>query len=93
MNVFTDLWAVLTNRLSMARLTEVRQYADRTYLDFINARNERDQLKRDMTFMQAAIRELKSQLPADYEARRKAASDKLGEEAIERIKREQSGLS
>ena len=83
MNILTDLWAVLTNRLSMARLIEAREIADHHYMRRMTAEQECHQLKRDMQIAQAGIRDLKSKLPKDYELVQRAESDKLSETIIE----------
>lgn len=76
-----DLWRVLTGRLSWEMVSNLRGrliWAEQQLEQVVD-------LKRKLGFAEAAIRELQSQLPANWEAQRKAASDSLGEAVIKNM--------
>lgn len=81
-----DLWRVLTGRLSWEQVINFRNQLNDTYRLYIGEKAVAGQLKRDMEHAKAAIAELKSQLPKDWEAQRKDESDKLGEAVINQLK-------
>lgn len=73
-----DLYRVLTGRLSWEMVCNLRRrliWSEQQLEQVVD-------LKRKLSFAEAAIAELKSQLPADWQAQRKAASDSLGEAVI-----------
>lgn len=77
-----DIWRVLTGRLSW----KLQTYWYHTALDWQVEAVQAAQLKRDLSLANAAIAKLKSQLPANYEAQRKAESDALGDRVIADMK-------
>lgn len=78
MNRFKQAWLALLGLDYEQLVNDLYQRSN----DYAMELSEVDQLKRDLELARAAIADLKSKLPLDWEAQQKAASDAIGNAAI-----------
>ena len=82
MNRLINIWLAITGRISQEQIIDLQARLDKAWMVGQAAIAEKNQLKRDIDFAKAAIADLKSKLPANWEAQQKAASDALGAATI-----------
>jgi hypothetical protein len=83
MNRFQQAWNALLGADYKETISSLEQ---RLWDNFLELQKV-EQLKRDLGLARAAIADLKSKLPSDWEAQQKLASDALGKSVIEDIKK------